>query len=107
MSSEIVLNDTELLVKCVILSNATIYTYDDIFNKPLLAKRIGRVIKNSSNEIENTTKYFIKDLFDEDETKIQEILDVYQSIANSIAKIDYNDLEQVDKALKKFIDDNK
>lgn len=100
MSLETVLSDAEKLVKCMFLSNALLYCYDDIMVKPLIAKRISSKVNPARTAIEKELQFFMKDLYDEDNNKTQEILEQLEGIAQSISKLQLHELEEVNKALK-------
>lgn len=104
MSLEIALTDTEKLIKCMFLSNALLYCYDDIMLKPLVAKRISSKVNPARSVIEEQLHLFMKDLYDENNNKTREILEQLDGIAESLSKLQLHELEEVNKALK---NDNK
>jgi len=106
MNSEIVLSDTENLVKCMFLSNALLFAYDDIMVKPLISKRISSKVNPARTAIERELHFFMKDLYEEDNNKTNEILEQLEGIARSISKLGLHELEEVNNSLKRVINDN-
>jgi hypothetical protein len=88
------------------LSNALLFSYDDIMNKPLISKRISSKVNPARTAIEREIHLFMKDIYEEDSDTAQQILEQIAGIAHSISKLKLHELEDVNNSLKKVINDN-